>query len=171
MGKIFRISGNFTQNGEWAKPNPAFIGEIVVNEDGKFYGWCEQYCVEGVIDLQVGGVYEVDEFRYLIGALAKECDGYSLLFFKLSNAPWQAPLSYEIHDASAADCIWSAKDPSGGFVPRGNAMVSLEEIPYSEAEVEYVKELFCDADISINVNDDLVRKVESWHKKTLVLWT
>ena len=170
MSKIFKISGNFTQNGEWTKSNPAFTGEIVVNDSGKFYGWCEQFCIEETDDLQIGGVSEDEETRYLIGALAKECNGYSLLFFKLSNAPWQAPLSYEIHDASAADCVWAAKDPCGGFVPQGNAMVSLEEVPYSKADAEQVRERFCDADISISENDALVQEVNSWNKKSLVLW-
>ena len=170
MSKIFKISGNFTQNGEWTNPDPAFAGEIVVNETGKFYGWCDQYSTEGTNDLQAGGVYEIDETRYLIGALAKEGDGYSLLFFKLSNAPWQTPLLYEIHDVSATDCIWAAMDFDGDFAPKGNAMVSLEEIPYSKADAEQVRERFYDADISINENDALVQEVASWHKKSLVLW-
>ena len=30
MSRIFRISGNFKQFGEWSEPDPSFSGKIVV---------------------------------------------------------------------------------------------------------------------------------------------
>ena len=172
MSKIFRISGNFTEYGEWTKYNPAFRGEIVVNEMGKFYGWCEQFCAEGSArwNREPVPVNEFNKIRCLVGALAEEDGGYSLLFFKLSNTPWQTPLLYEIHGESVADCTWSAEDPSGGFVSQGNAMVLLEELPYSEDVTNKIKEHFCEVDISLNKNDELVQEVDSWQAKTFVRW-
>ncbi len=170
MSKIFKVSGNFTEDGEWAKQNPAFKGEIIVNETGKFYGWCEQLYIEGSAGNKSGLTGEISKVRCLVGALAEEEGGYSLLFFKLSNTPWQTPLLYEIHGASAADCIWSAKDPNGGFVPQGNASVLLEEVPYSEENADKIKKHFCDVDISVSPNDELVRRVDSWKAKTVVRW-
>lgn len=170
MSKIFRISGNYTENGEWTKCSPAFEGKIVVNELGKFYGWCEQFCAEGSAGHDCGPVNEINKIRCLVGALAKEDGGYSLLFFKLSSTPWQTPLLYEIHSTSTADCVWSAEDPSGGFIPYGNAVVLLEELSYSEDDANKIKEHFCDIDISLNKNDELVQEVDSWQAKTFVQW-
>ena len=170
MSKIFKISGNFMQDGEWSKPDPAFIGKIAVNEDGKFCGYCKQLCIEGVSDKNNNEVRNVDKYRALVGAMAEEGDGYSLLFFKLSNEPWQAPLAYEVHDSSLADSVWSAKDPSGGFVAQGNARAWLEELSYTEESETRIKEQFCEVDISIGANNELINELGKWQKKTLVLW-
>ena len=170
MSKIFRISGNYTENGEWAKCSPAFAGKIVVNEMGKFYGWCEQFCTEGSAGHDCGPVNETNKIRCLVGALAEEGEGYSLLFYKLPSMSLQTPLLYEIHSASAVDCVWSAEDPGGGFVSHGNAEVVVEEIPYSENAAISIRERFCETDISLSKNDWLIREVDSWQAKNLVLW-
>ncbi len=171
MSKLFKISGNFTYGGDWIAPESAFEGEIAVNHDGKFYGWCEQRFVEGVSGRKDAIQRSADKVRSLVGALAEEGAGYSLTFFKLSNSSLQVPLLYEFHDASAADSIWSAEDPGGGFVPQGNARISLEEIPYSDAATAHIRDRFGETDISISQNDAMIREVDSWQPKNLVLWT
>ena len=153
MSKIFKISGNFTENGKWTKHNPAFEGEIVVNDEGKFYGWCEQFCSEGSAGYNCDTVSDINKVRCMVGALAEEGEGYSLLFYKLPNMPLQTPLLYEIHSTSPADCIWSAEDPGGGFVSYGNAEVFVEEISYSEEAINGVRERFSEMDISFSKND------------------
>lgn len=171
MSKLFKISGNFTEGGDWIAPAFAFEGEIAVNHEGKFYGWCEQAFIEGVSSQEEAVQRDADKVRSLVGALAEEGDGYSLMFFKLSNDTWQTPLLYEFHSASAADSIWSAEDPGGGFVPWGNAQIYLTEIPYSDAAATHIKDRFGETDISISRNDTLIREVDSWQSKNLVLWT
>ena len=42
MSKIFKISGNFTQHGEWSAPDPSFVGEIVVDDANTFCGYCDE---------------------------------------------------------------------------------------------------------------------------------
>ena len=42
MSKIFIISGNFMQYGEWSTPDPSFVGEIVVDDANTFYGYCDE---------------------------------------------------------------------------------------------------------------------------------
>lgn len=171
MSKLFKISGNFTENGEWTIHNPAFAGEIAVDENGKFCGWCEQIYAEGSNGHYDEKPCENNKTRCVVGALAEENHGYSLLFFKLSNDEWQTPLSYEIHTDSTADCVWSAKDPGGGFVAQGNAMVTLEEIHYSKSKASRIRNHFRKMYTSTIVNDTLLQEVGSWKKKTLVLWT
>lgn len=169
MSKIFKISGNFMQNGEWIEPGPAFEGKIVVDEEGKFCGYCEE---------MHGKYADVDaeevpaKTRYLIGAAAEEGNGYSLAFFKMSNEARLAPLYYEVHGVSSTDCYWSAMGFSGGFTPQGNAEVSLEEeLPYSEEVADCIKKRFRGVDKEVNGNCALIHEVGLWKKKALVLWT
>lgn len=166
MSKIFKISGNYMQDGEWMEPNPAFVGEIVVDETGKFCGWCEElYGRYKDNDALISG-----RIRYLVGAIARESNGYSLLFFKLSNCKSLAPLLYEIHSDIHADCYWAAMGFFGGFAAQGNARVTLEELPYSEERADQIKLRFDNLDEEISENSALIQEVSSWQQKTLVLW-
>ena len=158
------------QDGEWAKPDPAFEGEIFVNKEGKFRGYCKQPYVNESAKYYGEEVCSSGTIRPIIGAVAKEGAGYSLVLFKLSNEEYQVPLSYEIHDASLADCIWSVKDPYGGFVPHGNARIVLEEEPYSTEKAKRIISRFDEADKKIGDNEALICEVDSWEKKSLVLW-
>lgn len=170
LSTLFSISGDFTNDGGWIEIGPMFNGKILVDEVGKFCGYCEQHYTEGDGGRCDEDACEAVKMRGIVGAIAKEGDGYSLLFYKLSNAPWQAPLLYEIHDASPTNCIWSAKDPGGGFIPRGNARVSLEELPYSKEIEDGIKVKFGEVDLENDCNKALVQEVGSWRKEPLVLW-
>lgn len=74
MGKIFKLIGNFEQNGKWAKPRPNFTGKIATEEDGYFYGYCyERYDSDQP---------DANKIRYLFGQLRprKDSDGFSICF-------------------------------------------------------------------------------------------
>lgn len=162
---IFRISGNMMQDGEWMQPDPAFVGEIVVDEDGKFFGWCDSLYINNREQHS-----EPNWQHFLTGAVAEENGGYSLLFFRLSNVIWQPPMVCEIHDTSPADCVWAAKDPGGSFVPQGNARAKLEKLAYSDEYAERIKQRFQEVDTTIDHNAELIQEVDSWQQKKLVLW-
>ena len=165
MSKIFKISGNYTENGEWLKPDPAFVGEIVTDETGKFCGWCEE------LHEQCADVQEISAgLKYLVGAVADESEGQSLSFFKMTNDEQSEPLFYDIHGVSAANGYWAAKGPCGGFVSEGNARALLEELPYSEEDADRIKMRFREVNEDVNGNGELIQEVGSWQKKILVLW-
>ena len=157
------------QDGEWAKPDPAFEGKIVVDQGGKFCGYCCESCANESTKYSFANP-SARKTRTVVGALAEEGAGYSLLLFELSNNTEQVPLSYEIHDVSKANCIWSAKDPYGGFVPQGNARIALEELPCSNGAADRIMARFYEVDKSIGDNEALICEVDSWQKKTMVLW-
>lgn len=168
LSKIFKISGNYTQDGKWAEPDPAFAGEIVVDETGKFCGWCEELC---------GRYADTDatqkmpaKIRYLVGAVAKESEGYSLSFFKMTNEAQLMPLFYEIHGVSTTNGYWAARDLCCGFAAQGNARALLEELPYSEKDADRIKKRFREVDEDVNGNSALIREVGLWQQKNLVLW-
>lgn len=148
------------------KPDPVFRGEIVVNQDGKFCGYCHEVN-ESAKD---SDSLSARKTRSVVGAVAIEGEGYSLLLFKLSNDAKQPPLSYEIHELSNAGCFWSVKDLYGGFIPQGNAKIALEELPYSKEAADRIITKFYEVDNNIGDNEALICEVDSWQKKTLVLW-
>ena len=166
MSKLFKISGNMMMDGKWLEPDPEFAGEIVVDEAGKFCGWCEK-----LADKKREDIAKANWQFYLVGTMADENHGYSLQFLELSNVPWRPAVLFEIHTTSGADSIWSAKDPGGGFVPYGNARVDLEELEYSEEHADRVKRRFRAVDININHNGELIQIAHGWRKRTLVLWS
>ena len=151
-------------------PGTAFIGKIVVNKKGKFFGWCNQYYTEGNGNCKNGRIRKYSEVRYLVGALAKEGRGYSVACVKLSNADWQSALFYETHDLSLADSVWSIKDPGGGFIPQGNAEIQLKKLPHSKKEIAKIRRRFKEMNVSTNNNQTWIKMVKAWHKRTLVLW-
>lgn len=166
MSKIFRISGNFTENGKWAEPDPAFAGEIVVDKEGRFCGYCDElYGDEG--GRYTGDNYALNKVRYLVGSVAEKNDGYGVRFYKLSNDPWQAPLIYNQHHAEN-EGFWGALTvlnlPIGDFTYMGEARISLEELPYTEEDADRIKARFGELDISVNddLNGQMVIRASRW---------
>ena len=151
------------------RPDPAFTGEIVVDETGKFCGCCE-ILHDGVVKCYSGEGCKINQYKYLVGAVTQESGGHSLAFFKLSNGPKQEPLFYEIHDASPADSYWGTMCSFGGFAAQGNARVTLEELPYSEEEAGRIKAQFREVDCGVNYNGEMIAEVGEWQKKILVIW-
>lgn len=150
MSKIFKISGNFMENGGWAQPDPSFVGEIVADDDNTFHGYCNE--------LYDGDTPDLNKTRYLAGTIAtnsktgKEC----IAFFKLSNYIEQAPLLYII---SGEEGVWGAIFPWRGradcFVV-DEARVKIEEVTYDLEDEQRIENKFNELDMSINLHDHLL---------------
>ncbi|MBQ3352651.1 hypothetical protein IJG91_03305 [Candidatus Saccharibacteria bacterium] len=137
MSRIFSISGNFIQNGAWSTPDPSFSGKIVVDDNDKFYGYCDELYEKTMLEL--------NRTRYLIGVFAQNdsCTNKGISFYKLSNEGWQSPLMYVIPDLSdpeQKDATWGAFTeifPWTGIYEMcvmGCAKINLAEEPFSVDE-------------------------------------
>lgn len=154
MGKLFKISGSFEQNGTWPKPRPAFVGEIVVGKGNMFCGYCDELYEEAG---EVG-----DTARYLIGTfIDRRDDDQGIEFYKLSNHQLQLPLLYRIENlATGGDGTWSACMVGGRnvcFMPQGDAQVSVEEKPCSKKDIERVKTRFSEVREDLPMNRELLQ--------------
>ncbi len=148
MSKIFKISGNFVQNGEWAQPDPSFTGEIVADDDNTFHGYCNE--------LYDGDTPDLNKTRYLAGTITtnsktgKEC----IVFLKLSNFIEQAPIVYS---ASGEEGVWGVFAPwSTKYFILDKARVKIEEAAYSLKDEQRIKNKFNELNMSINLHDHLL---------------
>ncbi|MBR3233327.1 hypothetical protein IKG12_00480 [Candidatus Saccharibacteria bacterium] len=164
MSKIFKISGNFVQNGKWAQPDPSFAGEIAVDDDNTFHGYCNE--------LYNGDAPDIDKTRYLAGKIAtnsktgKEC----IAFLKLSNFIEQAPLAYS---ASGEEGVWGAFAPwSTNCILDEEARVKIEEVAYSLKDEQRIKNEFNGLNMSINLHDYLLlpEKMQSFMDALINAW-
>lgn len=166
--KIYRISGNFTQHDFWSEPDPGFVGEIVVQEDGLFYGYQEEQY----------SCYPYSPVRYINGVLKQDgvTGAYDIAFLKFSNERNLAPLAYVVSDLYHEIGIWCGMevgfeigwdfgepdgDPSAAYVyPRfrqqGNAKVTLEPIEYSPDKEEEILSKWKEIDLEFYWNKILV---------------
>ena len=164
MSKIFRISGNFVQFGEWAEPDPSFSGEIVVDEDGVFYGFCDEL-YEG----DAGP--DINRVRYLSGAFGP--NGYNgqqgIAFYKMSNYALQSPLMYVAPDLNNTySGGWYAMDRLGvNFMLQGIAKVFVEEEEYSKEKEISIKTKFGLLNTGINYHDILLEMARTYCKEAL----
>ena len=146
MSRIFSISGNFMQNGKWSKPDPSFKGKIVVADDGGFRGYCDE--------LYECDMSDINKTRYIVGVLATNHgrNADSIMFYKLSNDPVQAPLLYCVLDLSDHNSgSWSAPQ-HGLFARQGVANITLEKEDYSEEEEDRIRAKFTELDKDLNGN-------------------
>lgn len=165
MSKIFKISGNFMQYGEWSTPDPSFAGEIVVDDDNTFHGYCNELYDSDAPDL--------DKTRYLAGKIAtnsktgKEC----IAFLKLSNFIEQAPLVYS---ASGEEGAWGALAPWGTnyYILDEEARIKIEEVAYSLKDEQRIENKFNELDMSINLHDYLLlpEKMQSFMDALINVW-
>ena len=149
MSKIFKISGNFMmKNGEWKQPDPSFAGEIVVDDDNTFHGYCNELYDADTPDL--------NKTRYLAGVIAtnSETGKEGIAFFKLSNYIEQAPLLYII---SGEEGVWGVIFPwRGDYFIVDEARVKIEEVTYDLKDEQRIKNKFNELDMSINLHDHLL---------------
>ena len=152
MSKIFKISGNFMEYGEWSTPDPSFTGEIVVDDANVFCGYCTELYNS-----------RKSEIRFLAGAFASNGRNgkIGIAFYKMSNNPIYAPQMYIILDLEDI-CPGSWKELYFGsyFVFRGGAKIAVEEVTYSEDEESRIKSQFEKIDRSINCNSQLLEQVQ-----------
>ena len=128
MGKIFEISGNVRENGEWIQPEPSFRGEIALCDDGHIRGYCDE-------------AHEAKEpRRYIYGKFGKskrsKKDG--LVFFKLTKTDSVPTLLFVINDLDGnSDNEW-AEMHGLGYRPKDEAKIVLEEIEYSQEKYDEI---------------------------------
>lgn len=154
MSKIFKISGNFQQGGEWAEPDPAFTGEIVTDENETlFVGYCDE--LYGIGDLP-----EAIRARYLTGAFATNRIGEcGATFYKLSNCVEAEPLIYLIPSVETGTGTWAALSPFGDFAPMGDAKITLGEVPYSQEEEAAIRDRFDEVDDLMPHNAEMLSRI------------
>ena len=154
MSKIFKISGNFTQKGEWIKPDPSFTGKIVVDDANAFYGYCNE-----IYDSHMP---KVNKTRFLVGAFAPNGkDGkLGIAFYKISNDLDQAPLMYVVPDLDDTENgSWAVLYPFiifAHFTQQGKAKITVEEVIYSKDKANRIKSRFEKLDRSIPYADQLL---------------
>ncbi len=154
MGRIFSISGNFTQFGRWSEPDPSFSGKIVVNDEDEFYGFCDE--------LYKSTMSDINRTRYLAGAFAENSRNgqRGIAFYKMSNDPVQAPLMYVIPDLENPESgSWAALSVFGHFEEQGKARVIIAEEAFSEEKENDIKTKYEALDKRINGNDELLEQI------------
>ena len=156
MSKIFKISGNFVQYGKWAKPNPSFEGEIVVDDANTFCGYCNE--------LYDSNMSALNKIRFLAGAIAPNGrngkDG--IAFYKMSNDTEQSPLMYVIPELENGKGEWAAASWDRGFFTIDEARVEIEEKLTSvpEEDEKRIKAKFDELDKSVNFNKALLEQIQ-----------
>lgn len=151
MSKIFKISGDFKKGGGWAKPDPYFTGEILVDGRGLFYGYCHEE--EGV--------------KYLVGAITeKEDGGQDVQFYILSNNSKEQPVFYNTHgDGATLKGRWHKMEHQlksnhmCTFVAKTEAKVTLEKQPYSEKTKSRIDTNFSEVKTGIIINGKIIDSI------------
>lgn len=148
MGRIFKLKGNFTQSMKWAnEKSPAFVGEIVIEDDGTFHGYCDE--------LYESDAVGEDRTRYLAGMSM----GDGIAFYKLSNLEPQLPLFFLVPKVEETIGYWATFSVHGCF-KQGAAVVVLEEQPYSKESEDVIKGIFSDVDRTVNRNYEYLDEVQ-----------
>lgn len=156
MSKIFKISGNFMEDGEWAQPDPSFTGEIVVDDDNTFHGYCN---VLHDTDMPV-----LNKTRYLAGTIAPNGRNgkEGIAFYKLSNYHNQAPLMYIIPElGKCSEGEWGALY-CGTFFMVDKARVEIEEVTYTYSieDEKRIRTKYDELDKTINCHDRLLEQIQ-----------
>lgn len=130
MSMIFKFTGNYVHDGSWTTPDPAFEGEILVNDDNSICG----YCLDNS-EIDINSV--VYREKYLVGALGttgKQKQG--IAFYKFSDHPYYTPKMYLLTDIKNPDsALWAEQNAQGNFILQGMAKINLQKkIYYKEAE-------------------------------------
>lgn len=163
MSRIFSISGNFMQRGEWVEPNPSFSGKIVVDKNDEFYGFCEELCASTMSD--------IDRIRYLAGAFANNGrDGErGIAFYKMSNEPMQAPLMYVMPNLKVPKTGFWAKLHllMGYFISQSDADITVKEEAFSAEEEANIKAKYDALDKNINAHSILLKQIQ--HCKNCII--
>lgn len=154
MGKIFKITGNYMQYGMWAIPDPSFAGEIVVDDDNTFKGYCDE--------LYESEQPDENKLRFLFGKFGKSKENSTdgLVFLKLSNFERQSPLLYVVHDfEDQSNNHWAALRihfDSAEFEPQGAATIKIEEVEYSAEREKAILDKYNQIECEDNLNDSML---------------
>lgn len=153
--RIFKISGNYMQDGKWAEPDPSFEGKIVVKEDGEFVGYCNELYAEALNDPGC-------EIRYLTGVLdSNEQSGhYGIAFYKMCNNSKPGTIMYCQFDLMNPKTGSWAGLLFGRFMPEGGANLKLEEDEYTEEEAKRIRDTFDNLDKNDCCHEWLLKELD-----------
>ncbi len=152
MSKIFRIIGNFEEQGKWSDTDPRFEGMIFSRDNCHFVGFCDE--------MHCGGRC------YLAGYFTKGKKEHDLgiEFFKMCNDPCVAPVKFLISDLGCYENeesgFWAWITYSG-IEYHGKAKVIVEDVAYSKELEEYIRTIFSKLNKNINGNEMLVREAQT----------
>ena len=141
------------QYGEWSTPDPSFVGEIVVDDNNTFCGYCDE-------------LYESrkSETRFLAGAIAPNGRNgkNGIAFYKMSNDKNQPPLLYIVPELENGKGEWAEASWNKGFFTIDEAMVEIEEKPTAALEEgeKLIKAKFNELDKSIDLNRALLEQIQ-----------
>lgn len=149
MATFFRITGNFTYGeGEWQTPDPSFIGEIEVQEDGFFVGYCKElYGAYGVdVDIfgnasapQVMDGLEGYEDRLLAGYLY-EAEPQGITYIKFAENPHLSPILYIITDLTRGGWWGGLRSLiSNAFIKMGEARTEILPLATSQDDETHAR--------------------------------
>ena len=133
---------------EWPTPDPSFTGEIVVDDDNTFHGYCNE--------LYDGDTPDLNKTRYLAGVIAtnSKTGKERIAFFKLSNYIEQAPLLYII---SGEEGVWGVISPwKVDYFMVDETRVKIEEVTYDLKDEQRIKNKFNELNTNINLHDQLI---------------
>lgn len=130
MSMIFKISGNYVENGKWATPSPAFEGEILIDDKNVLKGYVTDFADPDINYRE----------KHLIGALGiTDVNTYGVAFYKLSNYPYYATKMYLVLNMDIPEsAIWAKKDQNGMLIAQSVAKVRFDRMPYSDTMSEEI---------------------------------
>lgn len=136
MSKIYKISGNFTQNDKWVCQDCSFEGEIVVAGDKTFYGYCNEVFLK-----QKSGKDVVKSIAGVFGPSGKSGkEGIS--FYKITKERASSTLMYAVPELGYGKCGTWGIYRKGQYKPLGQAKVDIEEEVFTLARETRIKNIF-----------------------------
>ena len=121
--RMFKLTGNFQQFGEWSIPDPGFIGWVVVGDDGYFEGY--------MMELYPS----VDSLRFVAGVYLEKTN--QLAYYKLIRSTNYAALLYCFKDVNNLG-EWVSFQLNGRASRGGDAKISIEEIKIDPKRIEKI---------------------------------
>jgi hypothetical protein len=142
--RIFKISGNFQQKGEWSNPDPSFEGRFLAEDDGYFIGYMNELRDTPYSKLRfIAGYYSEDEERG------------GICFYKFANDYGLVPLMYTF-PIWAEFGQWAKLSLSTGEMSRqGKAKMAIEEVAYSNEIADAIRTEYAKLDKTVNLNSGI----------------
>jgi hypothetical protein len=121
--RCFVISGNFMQYGQWSRPDPGFVGYIIVDEEGNFEGYMDEK-------------YTKCPPRFVAGVYVDQ----KMAYYKLVNSSRLTPLVYIFPDIRE-NGLWAAVNGGSELIgePAKIKVEALEETSELLEKISQVK--------------------------------
>ena len=156
MGKSFKISGSFIDNGVVTGLFSSFDGEVAIDED-HLYGVCN------ATDDPNGNTY-----YYLSGDVATNINKTtSAIFYRFSYGSIKESLKFVVPDLKIPNLsAWARPDGFGLFQYQGQADVRLEDLPHPYILKYKITDFVETVDEDIGNGTDLLEARERYQKIT-----